>query len=272
MKLWISVDMEGINGLPDDTFVDSSMRNYTRGQKIMTEETNWVVEEALKAGYDDIIVNDSHSKMNNILIENLHEEARLITGDVKPFSMVQGLDSSADAAIFIGYHSRAGQPGVMSHSMTSGVRNFYINDMVIGEFGLNAYVAGAYGVPVILVSGDDYIAREAKELIPGIETAVVKEAVSRSSAVALSKSKAEKIIREKVALSLKHKEAAVLVPPEKTVLKIEFCNYGQAEWAALVPKTKIIEETTVIFEAENILEAYQAMVAMTELAMKCAFS
>ncbi|MBF2631792.1 M55 family metallopeptidase, partial [Listeria seeligeri] len=167
---------------------------------------------------------------------------------------VQGLDSSADAAVFIGYHSRAGQPGVMSHSMTSGVRNFYINDVVIGEFGLNAYVAGAYGVPVILVSGDDYIAREAKELIPGIETAVVKEAVSRSSAVAFSKSKAEKIIREKAALSLNHKQAAVLVPPEKTVLKIEFCNYGQAEWAALVPRTKIIDETTVVFEAEDILE------------------
>ncbi|MBC1413448.1 M55 family metallopeptidase [Listeria welshimeri] len=272
MKLWISVDMEGINGLPDDTFVDSSMRNYTRGQKIMTEETNWVVEEALKAGYDDILVNDSHSKMNNIFIEELHEEARLITGDVKPFSMVQGLDESAEAAVFIGYHSRAGKPGVMSHSMTSGVRNFYINDIAIGEFGLNAYVAGAFGVPVILVAGDDFIASEAKELIPGIETAIVKEAVSRSSAIAFSKAKAEKIIREKVKLALKDKKAALLIPPENPVLKIEFCNYGQAEWAALVPKTKIIDETTVMFEAEDIFEAYQAMVAMTELAMKCAFS
>lgn len=272
MKLWISVDMEGINGLPDDTFVDSSKYNYTRGQRIMTQEANWVVEEAFRAGYDEVILNDSHSKMNNLLVEDIHPQAKLISGDVKPMSMVQGLDESAEAAVFLGYHSRAGRPGVMSHSMTAGVRHFKINDQIIGEFGFNAYVAGYYGVPVILVSGDDQIAAEATQLIDGIETAVVKEAVSRSSAIVYSLAESERIVREAAEKAFSGNKAVLLTPPEKPVLKIEFCNYGQAEWASMIPKSKIVEETTVEFQADTIVEAYQAMIAMTELAMKCAFS
>lgn len=272
MKLWVSVDMEGISGLPDDTFVDSSKYNYTRGQRIMTQEANWIVEEAIKAGYDEVILNDSHSKMNNILVEDIHPKAKLISGDVKPMSMVEGLDSSVDVAAFIGYHSRASRPGVMSHSMTNGVRHFKINDEIIGEFGLNAYVAGYYGVPVQLVSGDDQIAAEAKTLIPGIETAIVKEAVSRSSAIVYSRQESERILKAAASNAFSARRAAILTPPEAPILKIEFCNYGQAEWAAMIPKSKIVEETTVAFQADNIIEAYQAMIAMTELSMKCAFS
>lgn len=141
MKLYVSVDMEGITGLADHTFVDSRQHNYERGRKIMTGEVNACVEALLTHGATDILVNDSHSKMNNLLIEELHEEASLISGDVKPYSMVQGLDQTYDAAVFLGYHARASMKGVMSHSMIFGVRHFYINDHPIGEMGFNAYVA-----------------------------------------------------------------------------------------------------------------------------------
>lgn len=100
MKLYLSVDMEGITGLADHTFVDSRQHNYERGRKIMTGEVNACVEALLTHGATDILVNDSHSKMNNLLIEELHEEASLISGDVKPYSMVQGLDQTYDAAVF----------------------------------------------------------------------------------------------------------------------------------------------------------------------------
>src|SRR4051812_40409070 len=107
MKLYVSVDMEGITGLVDHTHVDSNKHNYERSRIIMTDEANHVVTTAFEQKWKDVVVNDSHSKMNNLLIERLHPETQLITGDVKPFSMVQGLDKSFDGAIFVGYHARA---------------------------------------------------------------------------------------------------------------------------------------------------------------------
>ncbi|WP_054948707.1 M55 family metallopeptidase [Numidum massiliense] len=274
MKLFLSVDMEGITGLVDPTFIDSSRHHYTRGQHLMTAEANHVIEAAFATGCQEVIVNDSHSKMNNIIIEQLHPEAKLISGDVKPFSMMQGMDDSFSAAVFVGYHARASMKGVLSHTMIFGVRNMYINDVLVGEFGLNAYLAGYYGVPVVLVTGDDEIAREAAQLIPGITAAVVKEQASRTAALCLSPQKSGELLRAKTAEALHNRgKVQPLVPPDNPVLKIEFANYGQAEWASLVPRAEIEAGTTIVsYEARNMLEAYKAMIAMTELAMKAAFS
>lgn len=274
MKLYISVDMEGITGLVDHTHVDSSKHNYERGRKIMTQEANYVIAKAFETGCQEVIVNDSHSKMNNLLIEDLHPETQLITGDVKPFSMVQGLDDSFGGAIFVGYHSRASMAGVMSHSMIFGVRHMWINNVQIGELGFNAYVAGHYGVPVILVAGDDGAAREAEALIPGITTAAVKQSISRSAAKSLTPVKAGELLSEKTEWAIKNLDKVKpLTPPENPVLRIEFANYGQAEWANLMPGTEIEEGTTIVrYQAKDILEAYQAMLVMTELAMRTTFS
>lgn len=273
MKLYISVDMEGITGLVDNTFIDSRQYNYTRGQHIMTEEANSVIGTAFDEGCTEVIVNDSHSKMNNLIIEKLHPETQLISGDVKPFSMVQGLDSSFAGAAFLGYHTRAARKGVLSHTMIFGVRNMYINDLAVGELGFNALVAGHYGVPLLLVAGDDETAIEAEALIPGVTTAVVKKRISRTAALCLTPEKSGQLLREKTkeALANRHK-VKPLVPPDNPVLAIEFANYGQAEWAHLMPGTAIDENSPVVtFQAKNILEAYQAMLVMTELAMRTAF-
>lgn len=273
MKLYISVDMEGITGLVDSTFVDSSKHNYVRGQHIMTEEANHVIESAFNAGCHEVIVNDSHSKMNNLIIEKLHPETKLISGSVKPFSMVQGLDQSFGGAVFIGYHSRASQKGVMSHTMIFGVRNMYINDVAIGELGFNAYVAGYHGVPVLMVAGDDETAKEAEALIPGVTTVIVKEQISRSAALNLTPQKSGQLLREKMKQALENKDRVQpLVPPDQPLLRIEFANYGQAEWASLMPGTKLEEGTTIVsYQAKDILEAYKAMLVMTELAMRTTF-
>ncbi|PLT28558.1 M55 family metallopeptidase [Peribacillus deserti] len=273
MKLYMSVDMEGITGLVDHTHVDSFKHNYERSRLIMTNEANYIITAAFESGCSEVIVNDSHSKMNNLLIERLHPETQLITGDVKPFSMVQGLDASFAGAIFAGYHARASQRGVMSHSMIFGARNFYINDMAVGELGFNAYVAGYYDVPLIMVAGDDGAAREAEELIPNITTAVVKETISRSAAKSLTPAKAGQLLTEKTAIAIKNKDRVKpLTPPDRPLLAIEFANYGQAEWANLMPGTEIIPGTTTVrFQAKDILEAYQAMLVMTELAMRTTF-
>lgn len=273
MKLYISVDMEGITGLVDATFVDSSKSNYSRGQAIMTAEANHVIETAFEAGCSEVIVNDSHSKMNNLIIEKLHADTQLITGDVKPFSMVQGLDASFAGAAFLGYHARAARKGVLSHTMIFGVQNMYINERAVGELGFNAFVAGYYGVPVLLVAGDDETAAEAEELIPGVTTAIVKKRVSRTAAISLTPQKSGILLREKTQEALAGRNRVKpLRPPENPVLSIEFANYGQAEWANLMPGTRIDQESPVVtFEAKDILEAYQAMLVMTELAMRTSF-
>jgi D-amino peptidase len=273
MKLYVSVDMEGITGLVDHTHVDSNRHNYDRSRIIMTDEANHVVTTAFEQKWQEVVVNDSHSKMNNLLIERLHPETQLITGDVKPFSMVQGLDETFDGAIFVGYHARASLKGVMSHSMIFGVRNMYINDVAVGELGFNAYVAGYFDVPVLMVAGDDGAANEAEKLIPNVTTAIVKESISRSAAKSLTPVKAGQLLREKTAYALKNKETVKpLTPPDRPMLGIEFANFGQAEWANLMPGTEIVPGTTIVrFQAKNILEAYQAMLVMTELAMRTTF-
>ncbi|MBM7552797.1 M55 family metallopeptidase [Thalassobacillus pellis] len=273
MKLFISVDMEGITGLPDHTYVESSKHNYERARRIMTEETNHVIEAALENGCTEVLVNDSHSKMNNILIDCLHPDAVLITGGVKPMSMVQHLDGSYAGAVFLGYHARAGQPGVMSHSMSFGVRNFFINDKPVGELGFNAYVAGYYRVPVLMVAGDDCAAREAEQLLPSVTTAAVKETISRSSVKSLTPAASGRLLRNKVREAMSRAGSAEpLIPPERPVLRIEFTNFGQAEWANLIPGTELEEGTTIVtYKAKNIIDAYRAMIVMTELASRTSF-
>ncbi|WP_047983776.1 M55 family metallopeptidase [Ornithinibacillus californiensis] len=274
MKLYLSVDMEGITGLPDYTFVSASMHNYERARKIMTDETNYVIEAAFQSGCSEVLVNDSHMKMNNILIDQLHPDAHLISGGVKTYSMVHGLDDSFIGAMFIGYHTRAGMPGVMSHSMIHMVRNFFINDMQIGELGMNAMVAGYHGVPVLLVSGDDETAKEAEELIPNITTAIVKEAISRSTAKSLTPKKAGDLLQEKVKQAIANRDnVRPLTPPDNPKLKVEFVNYGAAELASMMPGTEIIPGTTMVeYQAKDILEAYRALLVMIELAYETKYA
>ncbi len=273
MKIFVSVDMEGITALPDETFVDSRRLNYERARRIMTQEANAIVSAALENGADEVLVNDSHSSMNNLLAEELHPDAELITGSVKPLSMVQSLDESYTGAVFAGYHARAGQPGVMSHTMIFGVRNIYINDTVVGELGFNAYVAGHFGVPVLMVAGDDGACREAELLIPHVVTAAVKQSISRSCVRTLHPLKAQELLKQKMAEALEKRDLIQpLVPPENPVMRVEYTNYGEAEWAAMMPGCQIEEGTTIVrYEAKDIIEAYRAMLVMTELAMQTKF-
>lgn len=273
MKLYLSVDMEGITGLVDHTNVLRQKENYERSRKIMTDEANAVIYAGFREQCSEVVVNDSHSSMNNLLVERLHPETQLISGSVKPYSMVQGLDQTFDGAMFLGYHAKASMPGVMSHSMIFGARNMYIDDTNIGELGFNAYVAGYYGVPVLMVAGDDQTALEAQQLIPNVTTAIVKQAISRSAAKTLTPKKAEQLLQEKTSAAIQHKHLVKpLIPPKHPTLRIEFANYGQAEWAHLMPGTEIESGTTTVrFQAKDILEAYQPMVVMTELATRTTF-
>jgi len=269
LKVFISCDIEGVSGVVDAALHTSPEgRDYGRARELMTGEANAVVEGAAKAGATEIVVNDAHGPMTNLLIEKLHPAATLITGSPKPLSMMEGIDSSFDAAVFVGYHSRMGTPGVLSHTISGGrVANVWINDILVGETGINAGLAGHFGVPVVLVCGDDVVAQEAKELLPHVHTAVVKHAITRNSAKCLPPDKARALLEQATIEALKGLDKAkVWIPPSPVTFKIQFKDAGQAEYAARMPYAEMVDPTTVSFTAEDYVAAFKGMRALIGLA------
>jgi len=269
MKLFISADMEGISGIVDPSQVNPEAgASYARGQKMMTADVNAVIEAALEAGVTEIVVADSHHKMTNILYDELHPAASLIAGSPRDFSMMQGLDNRFDAAFFIGYHARHGVPGVLSHTMSGVIKNMYINSQVVGEFGFNAVYAGLCGVPVCLVSGDDQIALEAQALIPGITTAVVKKAISRTAAQCLSRTESTALLKAQTKRALSRIASVSPLRVETPLeLTIEFTHAGEAEMVSIIPGCVYQQGSTVVtYKAADQYDLYRTMRAMINLA------
>src|SRR5690349_1260963 len=185
MRVYISVDMEGVAGVVHEDQTDPidprHAAEYNRFRRLMTAEANAAVEGAMLAGANRVLVNDSHWLMMNILAEELHPAAELLSGNPKARSMVEGLELGFDAAMFVGYHAMGGTgQAIIDHTYTSRVHEARLNGRPVGELALNAALAGTYGVPVVLVSGDQAVAEEAHApLGTAVETVVVKHAVGR---------------------------------------------------------------------------------------------
>src|SRR5256712_9540605 len=205
MHVYISVDMEGIAGVVHESQTDPTTpafaAEYGRFRRLMTAEANAAVEGALAAGATKVLVNDSHWFMRNLVAEELHPGAELLSGDPKPSSMVQGIEDGFDAALFIGYDAGAGtRNAILDHTYADRVAEVRLNGRAVGELGLNAALAGAHGVAVALVSGDAALAAEAKQLLgDAVTTVVVKQAVSRHAARSVAPAVAFRMIREGVA-------------------------------------------------------------------------
>jgi D-amino peptidase len=178
-KIYISVDMEGISGISGDDQLGPGGAEYGRSRKLMAEDLNAAIRGALAAGAADILVNDSHGGQRNLLPEDVHGAARLISHSFKRHGMMEGLDETFDAVIFIGYHAKADAPrGLFAHTGSGVVRDLQINGRSIGEGGMNAALAAWYGVPVVMVTGDDVAVAEVKESASGARGVVVKHAIN----------------------------------------------------------------------------------------------
>ncbi|TDD17086.1 peptidase M55, partial [Kribbella turkmenica] len=183
MKVYLSVDMEGITGLVDAEDVQPPGRDYERGRVLMTEDTNAAIRGACDAGATAVLVNDAHGPMRNLLPDLLDPRATLIKGRPKPMGMLEGLTGEYDAALCIGYHARAGVLGVLSHSfMGHEIEDIWLDDQVTGEIGLFHAAAYAYGVPVALLTGDDTACAEMTAWDPAVATVTVKHAKDRFAA------------------------------------------------------------------------------------------
>jgi D-amino peptidase len=271
MRVYISVDMEGIAGVVHEHQTDPidprHSGEYNRFRRLMTNEANAAIAGVLEAGAKRVVVNDSHWEMRNLMAEELHPAAELLSGGPKRLSMVEGIDAGFDLAMFIGYHAMAGtHHAIIDHTYTSRVYQARVNGAPVGELALNAAMAGVHGVAVGLVSGDRALAAEAKALLgAGVETVIVKEAVGRFAALSLPPPVACERIHRAAASALQRKHAPFTFrAPIK--LEVDFIVSQMADMAELVPGSTRVGGRTVSYTADAYPEIFRAWRAMYNLA------
>ncbi|MFF5789808.1 M55 family metallopeptidase [Streptomyces sp. NPDC012693] len=199
MRVLISADMEGVTGVtcPDD--VEPGTAAWARMRPLFTGDVNAVVEGLLAGGAADVLVNDAHYTQRNLVLEALDPRARLLTGRHKPLGMMEGVDR-ADAVVFLGYHTGAGQQGVLSHTyLGTGLIAFRIDGEPADEGRMNALIAEQHQAPVVLVTGDDLTCAAARTWAPDARTAAVKECVSRYAALCLPPARSAELLRAQAA-------------------------------------------------------------------------
>jgi len=271
MKILIAVDMEGITGVTTWDHVTPGHAEYARFRKLMTQDVNAAIRGACEAGADEVIVADGHWNGSNILIEELDPRARLNTGSASPFSMMQGIDENVDGVMFIGYHARNGTPNaILDHTWSSRtVANVWLNDILTGEFGLNGAVAGHFGVPVIMASGDQTACGQIVEQLGDIEIAVVKQATGRFAAESLTPQVSQELIFMTAARAVNRlsegdvPDPFVLDTPVRVT--VEFFTSDMADKATRIPFTQR-DGTRVSFTAQEMASAYNGFRAMVMLA------
>jgi D-amino peptidase len=269
LKIFISVDMEGIAGIVHSDQTSASGRDYGIAREWMTEEVNAAIQGALEAGANEIVVNDSHGSMRNIIASQLNPEAFLVTGSPKPLSMMQGIDKSFDAVILIGYHARAGtEDGVLDHTYSSSsIYSIQINGIEMGEAQINAAIAGWYNVPVVLITGDRLVCEQARDTLGDeMEIAVVKEGAGRYAAKSLTPKKAQELIKKKTKIALEKRKRIkpfILKPPSH--FEVNFLRSYQAEQAELIPQVKRKGARSVSFTTDDFIVGFKLLRALIYL-------
>lgn len=257
LKVFISVDMEGVCGVIHWEDVSRQGKDYSLFRRLMTQETNAAIKGALEARASEILVRDSHGSARNILPDLLHPKAKLLRDwSGGPLWMMEGIDETFDAVIFIGYHARAGTlDAVLKHTMSSSrVYDVLLNGKKMPEAGINAAIAGYYGVPVVLIAGDLAICEQAKELFGEIETVSVKEGIGKA-AIMLHPEKAQELIKKKTAQALKRFydfKPYKLDPPY--TMEVVFMKEEHAEKASWIPGAKRSGNRSVSFTSDDFME------------------
>ncbi len=279
MNVFISVDMEGCAGV---VHVDQTRRtgnDYTQARRWMTHEANAAISGALAAGATRVVVNDSHGDMRNLLLDELDSRAEIISGALKPLSMVQGLDvGRPDAAMFVGYHGGSGtRASVLDHTYFGAV----VGEVRVHPGGargddpglyadeatLNALVAGEYGVPVVLVTGDQAVTELARERLSGVTTVEVKRSITRFSAHSLHPEEARRRI-ELGALEALRKRQSVrpYTLPLPLAVTVSMLTTAYADVAELIPGVERLDARRLRYTAASATEMLKAILAMTKLA------
>lgn len=257
LKVYISADMEGVAGVVSQEQLGPPGFEYERFREFMTGEVLAAIAGARDAGATEVVVSDSHGNGQNLLIDRLPADVTVIRSFPRPLMMMQGLDSTFSAAVFIGYHASTTSPaGVRAHTISSAtLAAVELNGVAMPEAGINAAIAGRFGVPVVMISGDDVAVDEAQRLLGAIEGAVVKRAISFHSAATLTPAAAQALIRQKVRAAVARrgdfKPYTVATPVR---LDVTFKNYRPAELLAYLPGVQRTTAHAIRFTGADVLE------------------
>lgn len=268
MKVYISVDMEGVAGVVSWSQVTPGTPEYEHARQWMIEEANAAILGAFEAGATEVVVNDSHNGMRNLLPHALHPKARLISGGLKEHGMMAGIDSSFAAAMFVGYHASGGGYGVLAHTWSTSVIGVRLNGVAVGEWGLNAMMAGEFGVPIVMVTGDDCTCDEVRVGLAGpVETVIVKRALTKYAAESLPREEAVQAIRSGAMAALgPTREIPPYRPRNPVQIEVDLNATQLADSAAMVPKAERVGPLTVRYTADDGLEAFRAFLSFMAMA------
>jgi len=267
VKIFISSDMEGTAGVVDWSQCIAGGSDYAYYRGLLQGEVNAAIEGAMEAGATEFLVNDSHSKMQNLRPDELAGRARYLSGRHKPMYMMQGLDASYDAVFFVSYHGSMSTSSPLSHTYNPrAIAEVRLGGRVVGESGINALVAQGYGVPVVLVTGDDVTAEETVAVCPGAYAAVVKRSVTRFAADSLHPAAARDLIRERARAALE--SLADARPPAfelPATLEVTFRNADLAELATRITGVRRIDATQVAITHDDPIALYEIFVTVVLL-------
>ncbi len=274
MNVYISADMEGTAGVCAwDQCDPSNAHEYPVFRRYMSREVRAAIEGAREGGARQILVNDSHWSMHNLLLEELpdDDDLRVISGAPKPWSMAQGLDAGAHGVFFTGYHAKAGDLGTLSHTFSEAIYAVTINGTACSEALLNAALAGSYGVPVVLVTGDRTIVDECARTMPWIVGVAVKDAIGYSAVDSMTPKEACQAIRagaRDAVAGIERARPFTFDPPFR--MTIETASVEQAAFIELMPGFDRTGGRAVAFEAAEYPALYQAFIAATRIAAAAA--
>ncbi|SKC85236.1 M55 family metallopeptidase [Maledivibacter halophilus] len=257
MKVYISADIEGITGVTSWSETDKGNADHSSLVKQMEEEVNAACRGALKAGAEEILIKDAHDSGRNIDPAVLPRNTKLIRGwSGHPFSMVQELDESFDALMFIGYHSRSGSgANPLSHTMNAHAINYIkINGTYASEFLIHAYAAATVDVPVVFVSGDKGLCEEINKFNENISTFAVKEGVGNST-IGINSNLAAQLTEEKVEEALKGNLSLCKIKlPDSFEVEISYVNHIKAYKASFYPGVKQISPTNIVYKSRSYFD------------------
>jgi D-amino peptidase len=261
MKVFIAVDMEGATGVAHREHLLPGGNDYERARRWLTGDVNAAVEGAVAAGATDVLVNDGHGNMRNVLIDDLHDAARLVVGPAqarnKPLVQVTGIEEGGfEAAMFVGFHSRAGTPGgLLSHTWVGAlVHEIRLQGVPAGETLLDAAIVGHFGVPVVLVTGGDDVVREAKaDLGQDLECVEVKRALGPSACASRTPRRAQATIRaaaEKAVRERARRRPWTTSPPVR--MEVEFHRREMALRALDTGLGRASGDCAVLYEGRDV--------------------
>ncbi|GAA4861643.1 M55 family metallopeptidase [Saccharopolyspora rosea] len=266
MRILISADMEGVTGVTWTDDVVAGTEPWQRFRRLFTGDVNACVAGLHDAGATDVVVNEAHSAQRNLLLEELDPRARMLTGRHKPLSMMQGVDSGMDGVVFLGYHTGAGEEGVLSHTyLENSITGVWLDGVRASEGRLNAALAAEHGVPVLLVTGDDRTCADAAEYAPAARSVAVKECVSRYAAICLPPERTAEAIHYAAAAAMERAGRGEPDPRPHRV-EVEFDAAHLAAAAAVVPTVDQLDVRRVGYDAPSMTAAMKAFKVVTTVA------